>query len=117
MFIHEEGLLGGPGDAFLSAADLQDLQVTIREIARAKGHDWSLMYALVDPEMQVTRYLREGTGEVRYFGELELAEQEQPQQWKRDAIIETREGISGNEAKQLRLVAIRPQTLRLSRSN
>jgi membrane-bound ClpP family serine protease len=103
MFIEQDAMLGGPGDAFLGPGELDDLRVTVREVARAKGRDWSLMYAMVDPDMQVTRYRRAGTGEVRYFGEAELAEQTQPDQWERDGILATGRGVSGNEAVQLRL--------------
>ncbi len=103
LYVREDSLLGGPGDAVLSQDDLRDVQVAVQEIARVKGRDWSLMYAMVDPEMQVVRYRREGTGELRYFGELEQQEQQQPEQWQRDGEVATRDGLSGNEACQLRL--------------
>lgn len=95
--------LGGPGDAFLDRATLDDMSESLRAMAKAKGRGWSLLVAMVDPKLEVNRYRREGTGEIRYFCERERSEQEDPAVWKRDALVETAEGITGPEAKRLRL--------------
>jgi len=95
--------LGGPGDAFLDAAVVRDLTESLRAAAVAKGRDWSLPAAMVDPKLEVYRYRREGTGEIRYFCAAQLTAQKDPDLWQRDAAVQTANGITAAEAKRLRL--------------
>jgi membrane-bound serine protease (ClpP class) len=74
------------------------------ELAKGKGRSWSLTAAMIDPHLDVFRVTR--FGDTEYFCDAELAEQVEPNQWQRGAII-TRPGvplkISGEQAEEYHL--------------
>ncbi len=104
-YVREQTTLGGPGDTFIQPEELRDLSATIRTLAEAKNRDWSLLVAMVDPQLKVFRYRLEGTGAVRYFCEEELRQQQVPEQWKQEGELQLSEGITGLQAQELGLVA------------
>ncbi len=102
-----DAILGGEGDADISPDDARLLRETIRDgLAKKKSRSWSLLAALVDPELRVYSYTNRQTGAVAYFSEEELAEQADPDDWKQGAEV-TRAGeplrLTGKEAEQLGL--------------
>lgn len=103
LLMTESAVLGGPGARRIGDRQLEALGTAVRELARAKGIGWSLPLAMIDPDLTVQRWTRPGTGEVRYLGEQELAEQEHPQDWRAEGEIETQNGVRGREAVEWRL--------------
>ena len=103
VVVGRDAILGGPGAAVIGKSGLPELRRSIRALAESRHRGWSLPVALVDPSLVVHRYVRQGTNEVRYFCEEELADQDSPAEWKRDAEIQAGLGLSGAEAVELRL--------------
>ncbi len=104
-YAREDAVLGGPGDAVIDRGALEALRDPVESLATAKNRDWSLMLALVNSDLEVFRYRREGTGAIRYFSEEEHAAQQDPDQWRRLAPLDLAEGITGLEAKEFGLIA------------
>ena len=104
VYAREDARLGGPGNTFLEAQEIADLTSAARQLAAARGRDWSLMAAMIDPDLEVFRCRREGSGVVRYFSEEERNEQTDPHQWVREEKIAVGEGITGLEARQFGVV-------------
>jgi membrane-bound ClpP family serine protease len=96
-------MLGGPGARRIPAKQLRDVRVTLQALAQAKHRDWSLLAAMVDPDLGVRAYQRQGTGERRYFCPEELAAQKDPQDWQAGAEVTTQPGLTGRELLELRL--------------
>jgi len=87
-------VLGGGGETDFAPEDLELARQTIREsLAPLKGRSWSLMAALVDPQVRVYEYTHKQNGAVAYFSPDELAEQPVPDDWTQGAEI-TRPGES-----------------------
>ena len=103
LVMTDQAVLGGPGARQIGERQLQALSTAVRELAGAKNIGWSLPLAMIDPDLTVQRWTRPSTGEVRYFSEEELAEQEHPQDWRAEGQLETRNGVRGREAVDLRL--------------
>ncbi|NLF68174.1 MAG: hypothetical protein GX575_03865 [Candidatus Anammoximicrobium sp.] len=103
LLMTDTAVLGGPGARRIHSRKSEALRTAVRELAKAKSVGWSLPAAMIDADLSVQRYQRPGTGEVRYFCEPELAEQEHPQDWRAAGEIETRNGLRGNAAVELRL--------------
>ncbi|NUQ63372.1 MAG: hypothetical protein HUU20_12915 [Pirellulales bacterium] len=75
--------LGGPGDASFDAEEIAQIRETIREeIAPRKSRSWSLIAAMIDPELEVFQYKR--PGEAGFFSEEEFEEQAEPEKWTKD---------------------------------
>jgi membrane-bound ClpP family serine protease len=84
-------VLGGPGADEPSADDIRFARETIRKaLAPHKGRSWSLPAAMIDPRLNVFRFTRKGDPrDAEYYCDDELAEQPEPDQWTRDALITT----------------------------
>jgi membrane-bound serine protease (ClpP class) len=104
LVMTDEALIGGPGDYFIGERELEDLRGPVKQLAKTKDRDWSLMLSLIDPELQVFRHTRAGTGEVRYFGSEERSAQSDPAEWTVGDPIATAEGLTAATAKQLGLL-------------
>jgi membrane-bound ClpP family serine protease len=102
LVIGPEATLGGPARR-ITRRQLDDLQDPVRAIADRKHRGWSLPMALLDPELTVRKYTREGTGEVRYFCDAELAGQADTEIWQAGEEVATQQGVRGSEAIDLRL--------------
>lgn len=103
LVVAEDALLGGPGAKAIDRREQQDMLPPIKELALAKGRSWSLAAALVDPERQVYRYSRDGREEARVMSEAEAGELKDADKWQRGTEVETRLGIRGRAAEELRL--------------
>ncbi len=103
LLMTETAVLGGPGARRIGARKSDALRTAVRELAKAKSIGWSLPMAMIDSDLTVRRYLRPSTGEMRYFCDQELAEQEHPQDWRTEGDVETRNGLRGSTAVELRL--------------
>ncbi len=103
-YVREDAILGGPGDTFFGPGELDDLRQAVKELARVKMRDWSLLMAMIDPQLKVYRCRLDGAGAVRYLCDEEIAEQQNPDQWKRDGELKLDEGITGLQAQEFGLV-------------
>jgi len=107
VVIQEGAVLGGPGGHAFSAEEIAVARQTVREvIAARKSRTWSLPSAMIDPELEVFRYRHARPGALQhheYFCEEELAEQRNPQDWRREERV-TQPGkpfqTTAREAKQ-----------------
>lgn len=104
LAMSEGARLGGPGERFLRAEELVDLRAPVQQVAKAQQREWSLLMAMIDRDLPVYRYQRQGTGEQRLMSAEEAAEQPEPDRWNRGAQIATRDGLTTAEAVQLELV-------------
>jgi membrane-bound ClpP family serine protease len=103
LVIGEDARIGGPGEGNFGERDLEAVRAPLAAIAALQRRDWSLMAAMVDNQLVVHRYRRGGSAEPRYFCLDELNSQEFPDEWSREAMIETRDGLSGRAAEELKL--------------
>ena len=106
LVMADDAVLGGPGLRRITRQRLDDLQSPIREIAAAKGRDWSLLQALLDPQLTVRRYQHPRTGQQRYFCPEELAEQPDAADWQAGAEVDAADGVPGSTAVEWRLAKV-----------
>jgi membrane-bound serine protease (ClpP class) len=105
LVMHPEAMLGGPGEAHLDRKELSAIQAALPEIFAARGRDWSLPLALMDPDVEVHRFRHPVSGEVRYLSAEELQGQAGMENWQRDGQpLELGHGVSGSRAEELELV-------------
>jgi membrane-bound serine protease (ClpP class) len=107
LVMQPTAVLGGGGGTEFSRAELDSTAQTLRDsLAKKRGRSWSLMAALIDPQMRVFEYTNRQTGAVAYFSTDEQTAQANPDDWKQGAEI-TRPGqalkLSGDRALQLGL--------------
>jgi membrane-bound ClpP family serine protease len=105
IVVHPTAVIGGSGAYNLSADEIDALTNTLRkDIAMKKGRSWSLMAAMIDPDLAVYKCSR--VGETDYFCDEELAELPDPKKWTKGAKI-TMPGkalrISGRDAEEYHL--------------
>ncbi len=108
LVIEPEAILGGPGNHDFSKEEIKDIVDTIARPESAWRHrSWSLVAAMVDPNLEVFRYTRDG--DVEFFCSRELEEVEAARgegQWVKGELV-TRPGVPlrvrGDQAKEYRL--------------
>lgn len=103
LAVRPDAKIGGAGESNLDPRDRDSLAVTIKALTEGRPRGWSLPLALVDRDLNVFRYVRETDNRNAIFCDAELAEQEQPEAWKKGSQIPTRDGITGHEAEELGL--------------
>jgi membrane-bound serine protease (ClpP class) len=108
----EDVALGGTPDYEISVEEIERIRESVRQsLAPAKGRNWSLVAALIDPEIELYRYTRQGERDtlVEFFSPEEAAEREKRdgQPWVQGELVkpagEALE-LSGERAKELGLV-------------
>lgn len=103
LVVGEQAVLGGDGSDQINLRDREALLASIRDTAGSTDREWSLLAAMLDPQIQLHRYSRQATGEVRYFSADELASQEDPAAWTRGEALDVREGLHGVQLVDLKL--------------
>ncbi len=107
LVMTHRAVLGGPGAANFSAEDLQLASETLRStLAPKKGRSWSLIAALVDPELHVFRYTHRDNGRVDYFSDEEFKARGDQAAWTRgDEVSKPGSAlrVSGDAAHELGL--------------
>ena len=82
VVMSQNASLGGSGAQDFSPDELADIQQTVHNsLAPRKARSWSLIVALVDPNLRVFRYTHRTSGLVEYFCEAEAASQPDADQW------------------------------------
>ncbi|HIQ22110.1 MAG TPA: hypothetical protein EYH34_12880 [Planctomycetes bacterium] len=89
VVLHPLAVLGGEGDAVFDRRDIEEARRAIRQaIGQRKARSWSLPSAMIDPDLEVYRCTRvDEPGYAEYFCDEELAEQIEPDQWKRGPAV------------------------------
>jgi membrane-bound ClpP family serine protease len=110
VVMHPGALLGGEGADVFDEREIEEASKTIRDaISLPKSRSWSLPAAIIDPDLEVFRYTRaDNPGYAEYFCEDELAEQPDPNEWKKgDAVTVPGKPfeVSGEDAEEYWLAA------------
>lgn len=109
LVVAPDATIGGELSAPVDAQSLEQILSAIRQwrAVQEKERTWSLPMAFLDKNLQVSRYQHRQSGEIQYFSEEELQEQNDPQAWNRGAAVTTRGTtlqVDGLRAKELGLV-------------
>lgn len=105
VVLQPEAHLGGKGDdGPISRKTLEDSRAPIQELAQRVPHSWSLLSAMIDPDIELFSYSNTKSGEVRYFSDEEAKAQLDAADWKRGARVKA-------AGEPLRLAANRAQEL------
>lgn len=95
-------LLGGEGNAVPTEDDLLQIRRVVREvIAKRTGRTWSLPLSLVDPNVELFRYVRKGMPDFAdYMSEEEWAQLPDKNEWeKKDLVKEKGKPLQVDGAK------------------
>jgi membrane-bound serine protease (ClpP class) len=107
VVMQRDATLGGSGAQEFSAEELAEVQKTVRDnLAPKKSRSWSLIVALLDPNLRVFCYTHRTTGLVEYFCEEEAQSQPDADQWTQGEEIRNRREalkLTGPRAKELGL--------------
>jgi membrane-bound ClpP family serine protease len=100
LVMEENSILGGPGAHQPTAEEVNDIIVTLKKLAKEKSRHWSLPAAMIDPQIELRKYMLAGTDVVELFSTLELSEQTDPARWnKGDEISPAGELLSLESAR------------------
>ncbi len=108
------GVLGQTEDDPPTPDQLETMERTIKSVASQKDSDRSLMMALVNPNMVISRYRSAKTGKERILGRAEHEELVDARDWVRVAPVEVAAGIDSAQAESLdiaRTVASSPEVI------
>ncbi len=108
LFMRPEATLGGEGSDLLDAETNRAVREAVRQwpMVAENERSWSLTAATLDPELTVFRYEHRTSGEVQYFSEEELADQDSPDDWRQGEVVTADARpleVDGRRAKQLGL--------------
>ncbi len=95
LVITPDALLGGPGNANLSAKAIADSIMPLRALAQAKEREWSLFAAMIDPKLEVYRWTNERQSDVRFMGDTEWDSLPDQDLWSRRDLLPTDLGLKG----------------------
>ncbi|MCL2709513.1 MAG: hypothetical protein FWE95_01415 [Planctomycetaceae bacterium] len=90
-----EAVLGGDGARVFSAAQIADARQMIQEsLAKRAMRSWSLPVALVDPDIEIFRMVRDAEGQrrpmVSFLSDEELAELPDAALWRKEGVVKPR---------------------------
>ncbi|MEN6450387.1 MAG: NfeD family protein, partial [Thermoguttaceae bacterium] len=87
LIMGPHAVLGGLGADSPSPEAIKAARQTIRDsLSKAKGRNWSLWAAMIDPSLTVFRMKRLG-GEAEYFSDEELDGQPDRAKWQKDVMV------------------------------
>ncbi len=90
LVMHPMVVLGGAPAAPLGEQIIAQAQEMIRDpLAKKKQRSWSLLAAMIDPRLVVYRYRHQRSGEVQYFCQEEVDEQDAPDDWQQGEQVTT----------------------------
>jgi membrane-bound ClpP family serine protease len=105
LVMHPEAHLGGTGTVELDRQQLDEATVALQEsLSKNVDHDWSLLAAMIDPDIELFTYRNTQTGEVRYFSTEEADALPDAADWDKEVRIKA-------VGEPLRLAAQRAQDL------
>ena len=83
--------------------DWDDVKPDVRRIAEQKQRDWSIMMAMLDSGVRVSRYRNRDSGQVRLLSNEEWSEAADPDKWQELGQVNTAAGITSDAASQMYL--------------
>jgi membrane-bound ClpP family serine protease len=84
LVMQPEAHVGGKGTVELDRQLLDEATVSIRDsLSRNTNHSWSLLAAMIDPEVELARHQNTKTGEVQILSSEEVAEQPDKEDWRK----------------------------------
>jgi membrane-bound ClpP family serine protease len=84
LVMHPEAFLGGKGTVELDRQTLDAGTISIRDsLGQNTEHSWSILAAMIDPEVELFTYQNTKTGEVRHFAPAEADEQPDADDWRK----------------------------------
>lgn len=90
LVMHPTATLGGRDGEPLDEGKLESMRSAIRDsLAPNTSHTWSLLTALIDPDIQVYRYTNTQSGVERLYSEDEVAQQPDAGNWRQGPAITT----------------------------
>lgn len=101
LYLHPEARLGGSGAAAISKDEITDLQEAISQLANLTGRSPALLIGLLDPSIEVYRYVQRRTGQIAYYSDLDPPDD--VEQWEQTNRIMLEDGLSAAEAIELGL--------------
>ena len=105
LVLHPEAHIGGKGTIELDRQQLDEAAVALREsLSKNVDHNWSLLAAMIDPDVELFTYRNTQTGEVRYFSAEEAGALPDADDWDKEARVKA-------VGEPLRLTAQRAQDL------
>ncbi len=87
LVMQPEAHVGGKGTVAIDRETLRDAREPIRELAQNGSRSWSLLTALIDPDIELFAYQNTKTGETRYFCDEEAKAQVDAGNWRRGARV------------------------------
>lgn len=104
LIMAPDAILGGHDNlddsSRMSDSDLADALPLVQSIAELKNADWSMMMAMLDPGVTVTRYRNKQSGQIRLLGNEELLTLPDIGQWDPLGPIGMSDGIGAITAEQ-----------------
>ncbi len=86
LVMQPEAHIGGKGTVELDRQTLEAARDPIRDsLAKNVAHSWSLIAAMIDPDIELFTYKNTKTGDVRYFSNEEAKAQPDAENWRRGA--------------------------------
>ena len=84
LVMHPEANLGGKGTVELDRQTLDEATVSIRDsLSKNTDQSWSVLAAMIDPDLELFTYNNTKTGEVRHFSPEEADQQPDADDWKK----------------------------------
>ena len=105
LFFGPEGVLGAGEQALPSPAELESFEITARSVARQKERDWSLLMAVINPNMVVKKYRSIEANSFRVMGKAEYDElpELEAAKWFPMEKVDIRDGVDAELAEQLEI--------------
>ncbi len=104
LIMSKEARLGGYVDTLpeneLDEQELEDLKPMVVALARDSQQDWSLMMAMIDSKLSVTRFRNTQTGQVRLLSEEELMAETNAADWAPLGPVDVEGGLTSSTAEQ-----------------
>jgi membrane-bound serine protease (ClpP class) len=87
LVLEAGSVLGGPGAHEPSLEEIDDILVALKQLAKEKSRHWSLPAAIIDPRVELRKFMLAGTDVTEYFSASERAEQADPARWTEGDLV------------------------------
>lgn len=104
LVMSADGVLGGQGTTDFSAQNVSEVHESLQQLAERKQIPWSLMAAMIDADVKLRRYTRQGTSQTLLMNEAEYELREDRELWQAGDPVDTFRGVRGRDAETLGLV-------------
>ena len=101
LIMNANSELGGASNPPVDEVWLSRAREDIARVARVKERDRALLVGLLDPNLKVSRYREQETGQVRVLTREDWEALPDPPAWKLVGPLSTDEGITANQAEAL----------------